>query len=64
MAKLKIKNLKNIQSSIRKSIIKAARLPEIRQGVANAIVGQIREESSAASQATESHELSFLVAQI
>lgn len=52
MAKLKIKNLKGIQSKIKKAIIKAARSPEIKQGVADTVVDQIRKESSAASAAT------------
>lgn len=47
MAKLKVKNLKQVQSKIRKSIIKAARSPEIKQGVADTVVDQIRKESTA-----------------
>ena len=45
MAKLKIKNLKQVKSNIRKSIIRAARSKEIKQGVADTVVDQIRKEA-------------------
>jgi hypothetical protein len=44
MAKLKIKNLNQVQTSIRKQITKAARSPEIRKGVGEIIVDQIQKE--------------------
>lgn len=53
MAKLRVKNLKQVQSNIRKSIIRAARSPDIRQGVADTVVDQIQKETSAASAATK-----------
>ena len=44
MTQIKLKNLNKIQTQIRKKIIKAARSPDIRQGVADEVVDQIRKE--------------------
>ena len=50
MAKLKIKNLKNVQSAIKKSIIRSAR--GLKKGVAETVVDQIRKESTSAASST------------
>lgn len=49
MAKLKVKNLKSVQSSIRKEITKALRSKEIRQGVGEIVVEDIQENTIAVS---------------
>ena len=43
MAKLKIKNLRKVKTAIRKKVTKALRDPEIRKGVAEVVVKDIRE---------------------
>ena len=49
MAKLKIKNLKQVQTSIRKEITKGLRDKEIREGVGEIVVDQIQSEPTPVS---------------
>jgi hypothetical protein len=45
MAKIKVKNLNKVQSSLRKKIRKALRSPNIREGVGEIVVDQIQDDS-------------------
>jgi len=53
MAKLKITNLKQIQTKLRFKVTKALRDPEIRKGVAEIVVSEIQKDSSPAGKVTQ-----------